>query len=510
MSGSERDREVEMRRNSSVRRGAGRASGLISGRASDKSTSDEDVDASIASLGAGGRGAGSGVGSGARASGAGGGLARGHLSMKLFRFTPLGEDGDVGVSVEEGAEGGGGAASEWDSQAGGHGGAFKAVAEGKELEKVVGEREREFYENAFGAAGGWPTKFLPEYRRVEGEGGKIRLENLVHGMDFPCVLDFKLGTRSVEVSESKLLKKARMKSLDVFTGTTIAGVRLEGMTMHRVLENARVKTSKSRSHFISASVGVTLQDVITVFLTDESGVRDDVALRFQSHIEALLYHFENHNDSTLFIGSSILLVYNNDNQAPRMRWARALASAAGTSPDTLAALTRKTKVAVRMIDFAHTGPLPSTQTRDDGYITGLKSILTALQAIRATRAAPVFNVRSAVSDAVDVERGRGIPPALPATAPPATAPVPSSAPSLPVHGLRPGIPPIPRSAPTQGRRSQLGARFLGRGESSHNFQTLFEHILIGAPSASEKQDLNDGENTLGSKRGFGRGRGVSR
>lgn len=80
----------------------------------------------------------------------------------------------------------------------------------------------------------------------------------------------------------------------------------------------------------------------------------------------------------LFIGSSILLIYDNDNAAPHSRWARALERATRLHPDTYATLRRKTRVDVRMIDFAHVGSLPRGQQRDEGYITGLKTVISAL------------------------------------------------------------------------------------------------------------------------------------
>lgn len=102
----------------------------------------------------------------------------------------------------------------------------------------------------------------------------------------------------------------------------------------------------------------------------------------QGHLERLLHHFENNNNQFLFIGSSILLIYDNDNTSPHSRWARALERATKLHPDTYASLRRKTRVDVRMIDFAHTGPLPKNMRRDEGYITGLKSIVGALRLVR--------------------------------------------------------------------------------------------------------------------------------
>lgn len=315
------------------------------------------------------------------------------IAPALFTFTPM--QPQVPTTSEDDAPAG----DQPFQQAGGHQGVFRA--DGPVLEKSVGDREKEFYENAF-KHNAWPKQFLPKYYgEIEGSDGRIGLENLTYGMKSPCVLDLKLGTSSVEEDESSFLKRMKMNALDVLTRTKAAGVRLEGLSMYRTLEHAKIKTSKAQSHAISASIGVTLQDVLTFFLTDESGVRTDVALRFQSHIESILYHFESSNDKFLFIGSSILFVYDNDNTSPHLRWARAIRRATSLGSDDVAGLTRRTQVAVRMIDFAHTGPLPVATSRDEGYITGLHSILDALRAIRSTRAQPIFSLANAARDAMD-------------------------------------------------------------------------------------------------------------
>lgn len=183
--------------------------------------------------------------------------------------------------------------------------------------------------------------------------------------------------------------------------------------MYRTLENTRVKGTKAQSHSISAHMRVSLQDVLTFFLTDESGVRSDVALRFQLAIEDILRQF-NQNDKFRFIGSSILLIYDNDNRAPYMHWARALRKlhtinpSARLSEDQISGLTRHTRCDVRMIDFAHTGPMPKGMDRDQGYITGLHSILNALKAIRVYRAKPIFSMVNAVVDAMEEKRSKEV------------------------------------------------------------------------------------------------------
>lgn len=315
-----------------------------------------------------------------------------------FSFVPIeGEEDSKGGSADF-------------EQAGGHNGSFSA--DGPVLIKKVTVREAEFYEEAL--FGKWPTVFLPKYhgRTTLEDDVAIRIENLTFGYNRPCVMDLKMGIQTIESSGQRLFKRVKHFALDRVTGSRHSGVRLEGLSMYRTLENRRMKGTKAQSHTVSANLGISLQDVLTFFLTDESGVRTDIALRFQAQIEALLQHFEQHNSHYLFIGSSVLLIYDNDNSSPHMRWARALQrlhTIAGPrlSADQVSALTRRTHCDVRMIDFAHTGPLPPDQLRDEGYIRGLKTILTALKAIRSHRAKPIFTMANAAIDAMEQHRALG-------------------------------------------------------------------------------------------------------
>jgi hypothetical protein len=52
------------------------------------------------------------------------------------------------------------------------------------------------------------------------------------------------------------------------------------MSIYRALESGKIKTTKAQSHAISAAANLNLQDVLMFFLTDESGIRRDIAKRF--------------------------------------------------------------------------------------------------------------------------------------------------------------------------------------------------------------------------------------
>lgn len=292
------------------------------------------------------------------------------------------------------------------NQAGGHHGTFRA--DGATLVKTVDEREAMFYEEA--EEGSWPTSLLPKYYGRVGNDA-IKIENLTYGFSRPCVIDLKMGVQTVEDDETSLIKRLKMTTLDYLTRSKFEGCRLEGLSMYRSLENRFVKGTKSQSHSISAHVRVSLQDVLTFFLTDETGVRTDVALRFQTAVEQILVAFEQ-NTQYRFIGSSILLIYDNDNRAPYMHWARALRKLHTIAPhvqlseDQISGLTRRTRCDVRMIDFAHTGPMPTGMIEDTGYIQGLRTILRALRAIRVYRSKPIFSMRSAVVDKMEESRAR--------------------------------------------------------------------------------------------------------
>eukprot|EP00178_Gracilaria_changii_P003049 TRINITY_DN1445_c0_g1_i1.p1 TRINITY_DN1445_c0_g1~~TRINITY_DN1445_c0_g1_i1.p1 ORF type:complete len:452 (-),score=82.53 TRINITY_DN1445_c0_g1_i1:6189-7544(-) len=286
------------------------------------------------------------------------------------------------------------------SQAAGHGGSFQN--DGHALVKKAPDREAKFYEMA--QRGEWPSRLLPNYYgRVQPSS--IKIENLVFGYKRPCVIDIKMGIHTVEEQETNLFKKLKMNALDLVTGSRSEGCRLEGLSMYRAM--AHVTGNKAQSHSVSMSAGVTLRDVLTFFLTDETGVRTDVAQRFQQMVLDILAQFQQ-NTKYKFIGSSLLLIYDNDNRAPYRLWARALRNLhtinpnARLSDDHLVGLTRRTRCDVRMIDFAHWNP-STDGTRDEGYITGLHTILSALRSIRFFRAKPIFSLLTAVEDVLDHE-----------------------------------------------------------------------------------------------------------
>lgn len=286
------------------------------------------------------------------------------------------------------------------SQAAGHDGSFSN--EGATLVKKAPEREAIFYEMV--QKGCWPVTFLPAYYgRVHP--ASIKIEDLTYGYQRPCVIDLKMGVHTFEQHEPSRFKKFKMSALDRVTGSRSDGCRLEGLSMYRSMEH--VTGNKAQSHSVSMSAAVSLRDVLTFFLTDESGVRTDVAQRFQHMIQNILNHFEQ-NNCFRFIGSSLLLIYDNDNRAPYRLWARALRnlhrinSNVRLSEDHIVGLTRRTRCDVRMIDFAHWSH-SEDGSRDEGYITGLHTILSALRSIRFYRAKPIFSMRRAVEDVLDHE-----------------------------------------------------------------------------------------------------------
>lgn len=292
------------------------------------------------------------------------------------------------------------------SQAAGHGGSFSN--EGATLVKKAPDREAVFYEMA--NRGCWPQSLLPQYYgRVHPSS--IKIEDLTNGYHRPCIIDLKMGVHTFEQHEPSRLKKFKMSALDRVTGSRSDGCRLEGLSMYRSME--RVTGNKAQSHSVSMSAAVSFRDLLTFFLTDESGVRTDVAQRFQHMIQNILKHFEQ-NNCFKFIGSSLLLIYDNDHRAPYRLWARALRNLHRINPnvriseDHIVGLTRRTRCDVRMIDFAHWSH-SEDGSRDEGYITGLHTILSALRSIRFYRAKPIFSMRSAVEDVLDHEAKKNAP-----------------------------------------------------------------------------------------------------
>ncbi|KDO27891.1 hypothetical protein SPRG_07163 [Saprolegnia parasitica CBS 223.65] len=214
--------------------------------------------------------------------------------------------------------------------------------------KNRGEREWAFYVVAQNDAALRP--FLPAFDGDVTLSGRryIQLENLLHGMTRPCVMDIKMGTKSYEpnASAAKVEEESRKFPLQA-----TVGFRLQAIKVYD--DVASEYTSYDKYHCRTFQ---TLDEVraglATFFASPE--IRAAVVPQILGKLAALQTYFDS-NARYHFIASSLLFVYD--------------AAAPGTRCD------------VRLIDFAHVQM--DVTTRDDGLCTGLRSLTSLFQSLQA-------------------------------------------------------------------------------------------------------------------------------
>jgi len=178
--------------------------------------------------------------------------------------------------------------------------------------------------------------------------GHLKLEDLTHGYNKPCVMDIKMGTRSYG-EDANPMKKSYMLSQDKSTTSYKFGLRIIGLrTYHK-------PTSQYISLTRSAANSICLRDQLEKRLLDffHNGyhLRSDVINHFVEKLEILLSWMET-QQLFRFYSSSLLFVFEGDGEV--------------------------LKADVRMIDFAHVFPIKDGGI-DDGYVKGLTTLIACLK-----------------------------------------------------------------------------------------------------------------------------------
>mmetsp|Transcript_10052 Transcript_10052/g.23971 ORF Transcript_10052/g.23971 Transcript_10052/m.23971 type:complete len:435 (+) Transcript_10052:185-1489(+) len=253
-------------------------------------------------------------------------------------------------------------------QVGGHDGSFK-LSGPVVSKKLLNPAELDFYntlkgaEAAGDAARAWPLPFCARFlgeATEDSTGDKyILMENLVFPYKSPCVMDLKIGTRTAE-DTAGIYKQMRMHILDELSGAAVSGVQLIAMSVCRPRDNVHYKMKKSMGYRLTVST--PLEHILGFFLSDGERIDPVLVESYKQKIEALLAAFEKQR-SFQFIGSSLLFIHEG-NPSPK-------------SP---------LSCDVKMIDFAHV--LENEEAAaggDPSYIVGLRSILSALEALQSAQ-----------------------------------------------------------------------------------------------------------------------------
>jgi hypothetical protein len=211
-------------------------------------------------------------------------------------------------------------------------------------------------------------KFVPTYRGTKqvtvGDEEKkyIVLDDLTYQYKKPSVIDIKMGTRLVaENATPRQMERLHRKK---FAGQEIIGCRMSGMRIYR---NDKQKFVSDPEKFLRTVVPETFaQTFVDYYLYDGIRVRYEVAEQIITQLRSVLEGVEKNTKFRLSL-SSLLIIYEADPESD-------------------------TRVDVRMIDFGHVVPITSEGEKDEGYITGINSLIGFMEKILEQRLIPSKNI----------------------------------------------------------------------------------------------------------------------
>jgi len=182
----------------------------------------------------------------------------------------------------------------------------------------------------------------------------IVLQDLTHGYKHPTILDVKIGVRQYGDDATAEKRESQTKKSLSTTSATL-GFRICGMQVWETSQRYR-HLHKYEGRLMTRD---TAQETLKNFFYNGTRERREILISAIEQLQSLLVTLENHQSQYRFYSTSLLLLYEGDED-----------------------LSLDPKIQIKLIDFANTFPRQEYQDDDSCFIMGIRNLTEMLLWIR--------------------------------------------------------------------------------------------------------------------------------